>query len=587
MRRRAFTDRSLFPRRLCSTLRSIGTFLIMLAAADESHAANRRWGGGNGTFSLPANWQGGIVAGVNDIPQFGLSSFPFQVTYTVSFSTFPTNQALEIEDDVVTFDLNGRTYTTLEAAGNEIGNQPGGFTGALTITDGTWQVTPSGAFVDIGAVANASGGLTVSAGGRITNSPFLIVGSAGPGTLTIQNGGLIPSASITLGLGASGTATVTGAGSALGTSLLNVGGASSGTLNISAGGSVQSDGDTTLGSIASGPGTVNVDGADSQWTNDEDLIIGDAGSGTLSISGGGRVESRSGYLGNDSLGSGLVNVDGASSQWILDWDLEVGRVGQGTLNVTDGGRVENSTLASVLRIGRDAGAVGVVTVDGAGSQLNTTLSLFVGMAGQGTLHVTGGGHVQNAVGSIASQPGGSGTVNIDGVGSQWINSGSLTVGAAGNGELNITGGGRVQNVGTEIGRGPGVMGAVTVAGADSQWLNSGPLFVGSTGGTGSLSIEAGGTVSSSGGSVGLGSSGAVTVTGAGSNWTNSGNMNVGFGGAGTLMIQDGASVVTSSAGVRNSGTVTVTGTGSNWTMTGALVINGNGGTATVEIEPAR
>ena len=39
-----------------------------------------------------------------------------------------------------------------------------------------------------------------------------------------------------------------------------------------------------------------------------------------------------------------------------------------------------------------------------------------------------------------------------------------------------------------------------------------------------------------------GSDGTVTVTGAGSTWTNSGNLFVGGGGTGTLTVADGATV---------------------------------------------
>ena len=239
MRRRDFTDRSLFPRRLCSILRSIGTFLIMLATADESYAANRRWGGGNGNLQPPRQLARRDRGGRQRHPTIRPLELPF--SGHLYRQLFDLSDESGARDRRRRRDLRPQRPDLYNFGGRRQRDwQPTGRVhGRLTITDGTWQVTPSGAFVDIGAVANAPGALTVGAGGRISNSPFLIVGSAGPGTLTIQNGGLIPSASITLGLGIT-ERPPSPHGSALGTSLLNVGGASSGTLNINAGGSVQS-----------------------------------------------------------------------------------------------------------------------------------------------------------------------------------------------------------------------------------------------------------------------------------------------------------------------------------------------------------
>ena len=76
------------------------------------------------------------------------------------------------------------------------------------------------------------------------------------------------------------------------------------------------------------------------------------------------------------------------------------------------------------------------------------------------------------------------------------------------------------NIGGFIGNLPGSQGTVTVSGT---WTNVGTLVVGGLG-TGTLTIQDGGTVSSGGGgSIGLaaGSTGTVTVTGPGSTWNNS------------------------------------------------------------------
>ena len=83
-----------------------------------------------------------------------------------------------------------------------------------------------------------------------------------------------------------------------------------------------------------------------------------------------------------------------------------------------------------------------------------------------------------------------------------------------------------------------------MTGAGSTWTNiSGGIVVGGLG-TGTLTVENGGTVNSSGAPVGLavGSTGAVTVTGPGSSWNNTAlaaGLNIGGFGRGTLTISNG------------------------------------------------
>ena len=113
-------------------------------------------------------------------------------------------------------------------------------------------------------------------------------------------------------------------------------------------------------------------------------------------------------------------------------------------------------------------------------------------------------------------------------------------------------------------------------------------------GTGTLTIQNGGTVNSGGGgSVGqsVGSTGTVTVTGPGSSWNNgpSGGLNIGSFGTGTLTIANGGRVINITAvaanignGAGSQGTVTVTGAGSTWSNSSGVNI-GNLGTGTLTI----
>ena len=112
--------------------------------------------------------------------------------------------------------------------------------------------------------------------------------------------------------------------------------------------------------------------------------------------------------------------------------------------------------------------------------------------------------------------------------------------------LTIQTGGTLANSFGTVGNLPGGLGTVTVTGAGSNWSNAGSVVVGGQG-TGTLTIQDGGTVNSGGGSVGLsaGSTGTVTVTGPGSSWINgpSGGLNIGSFGTGTLTIANGGRVI--------------------------------------------
>jgi outer membrane autotransporter protein len=164
---------------------------------------------------------------------------------------------------------------------------------------------------------------------------------------------------------------------------------------------------------------------------------------------------------------------------------------------------------------------------------------------------------------------------------------NLSVGANGTGMLTIQTGGILTNSLGTIGDLPGGEGTVTVTGPGSNWSNVGSVVVGGLG-TGTLTIQNGGSVNSGGGgSVGLlaGSTGTVTVTGPGSTWTNSpgGGLNIGSSGTGTLMIANGGTVTNSTPAVANignntgsQGTVTVTGAGSSWSNSFGLSIGNFG-----------
>lgn len=87
----------------------------------------------------------------------------------------------------------------------------------------------------------------------------------------------------------------------------------------------------------------------------------------------------------------------------------------------------------------------------------------------------------------------------------------------------------------------GMVVSVPSAGQPSPWTIGGTLSVGDLS-DGTVSIDAGGKVSSAFGYLGVnpGSTGSVTIAGAGSEWINAGPVIVGYAGTGTLSITNGA-----------------------------------------------
>ena len=422
-------------------------------------------------------------------------------------------------------------------------------------------------------------------------SNVLGVGHSGSGTLRIADGVAVKSYDGYIGYDSSSTGAVTvdGAGSSWTSfSSLYVGRNGSGSLTVTAGGHVANSADAYLGLSAGKSGAVTVDGAGSTWTSSSNLYMGVWGSGSLAITGGGLVSNTTAYLGYRTGSSGVATVDGAGSAWTSFSCLYVGYSGPGSLAITDGGHVSNNSDAY---LGRFAGTVGTVTVDGPGSTWTNSSSVFVGYDGTGELAITGGAMVSSsAVSYIGRSTTGNGTVTIDGFGSKWIDSSSMHVGYNGTGTLAVVRGGSACIAGdAHVGRSQGSNGTVTVDGSGSTWTSFSFLNVGYDG-MGTVAVTGGGTVSTSGNTyLGLstGANGAVTVNDAGSTWTSPSDVYVGYDGRGSLSIGAGGEV-SSSADVfigrssSGNGDVTVDGPGSTLTISSYLYV-GHEGTGTLAV----
>ena len=119
------------------------------------------------------------------------------------------------------------------------------------------------------------------------------------------------------------------------------------------------------------------------------VTVGDAATGSLTVSGGGTL-SNSNFLhvGNGATGVGTVTVTGANS-FMGNSDGEIGVSGTGTLNLQNGG---TANFNDGLTLGLNPGSNGTVNVDG-GTLSVTGAQIFIGSGGTGTLTVSNGGSV--------------------------------------------------------------------------------------------------------------------------------------------------------------------------------------------------
>jgi T5SS/PEP-CTERM-associated repeat protein len=448
-------------------------------------------------------------------------------------------------------------------------------TGFVDVVSGGNLVVNSNTYMGGGPLS--TGTVTISGvGSQWNNDAELYIGVSGSGTVVTEEGGQVSiSARVALGLnpGSIGTAIVTGAGSTwtMNTFRRNelfVGGSGRGSLTIEAGGQVSNE-DSYLGSASGSTGIATITGAGSKWTSSSQLYVGSSGSGTLTIEAGGQVSNGFGYIGDNSGSTGTATVTGAGSKWTNHASLEIGRSGSGTLTVTDGGEVEatqlyasisdligNGTISATKGAVLDADLMFDATHGtqqdlpfGSGGTLTVNWNsgtLGVGYKQEGSLTVSDGVEVLTEFGHLGYRSGSTGTATVTGAGSKWTNSISLTVGeGGGSGTLTIEGGGQVTTVEGFLGRGNAstCSGTATVTGVGSQWTNSDSFFVGYTHG-GTLTIEAGGQVSNTTGYLGRDSdsTGTAAVTGVSSKWTSDGYLYVGYDGSGSLTISGGGLV---------------------------------------------
>ncbi|MGI9292119.1 MAG: beta strand repeat-containing protein [Gammaproteobacteria bacterium] len=401
-----------------------------------------------------------------------------------------------------------------------------------------------------------------------------------------------------------------------------------GTLNISDG-YFDTGAWSQVGLDAGSSGTVNIGAG---GTLETFMRVGVSGTGALNVSNGGELRG-SNNLPNQSRisvaeqnnSSGYVTVTGTDSKVDLfgQADFGIGSNTDASLTVTDngyfrgvgmtlaqgngsdvtltvdsGGRVDTGYISDrgdmVLALGTNSKAL--VSVDGAGSEVDIAGGLFVGHAGsEAQVDVTNaalletGGTLPYYIGArtvrIGTENDNSGIVNIDGAGSEWDVGANIYIGNSdstnASGELNITNGALVDvkkaidfTYSSLTVDGDAASGSTGVLNIDGGTMRLESVEINfAVEGDGELIVENGGRIEGGLGVIGdfdAESNAKATLTGAGTTWDAFWSVNV----YDEMNVLDGATV-SASGGVAKGGTVNIDGAGSRWDSQSDLVIDGD------------
>ncbi|HEV2510987.1 autotransporter domain-containing protein [Bosea sp. (in: a-proteobacteria)] len=376
----------------------------------------------------------------------------------------------------------------------------------------------------LNASSGLSGGIVVDSGTLTFNQPTAVtVGNVISGGGSVTKDG-------------AGTLTLTGANTYTGGTTLN-----QGTLSISQ--------DANLGNAAGGLtfGGASTLQVTSSFTTARGVVLN--ANATVEVTTGQNFT-----MGGAIIGTGGVVKTGIGTLTLTGTNFYSGgtTISAGTVSVSSDANLGASGTSITFNNSTVVGGAGT----GADAILRTTTSFSSNrniVFGDGALN-QGGGRIETDAGTTLTLTGtisavgttpsfikqGAGTLVLTGdssvgyEGRTWVNEGTLRIEGGGKlGSNSVGGQAYISNGATAI-----------VTGIGSSWETAGAMRVGEHG-SGTLRIEAGGSVTTGGGAgtvgiVGGGGDSSVTITGSGSQWIGNGTeLYVGHSNAGTLTLSNG------------------------------------------------
>ena len=285
-------------------------------------------------------------------------------------------------------------------------------TGTMTIADSAAVTVNNNKDFYLGAASGSNGTLNVNT--NATMSAYnLFVANSGTANMTVDGSADVSTAN-NVNIGAqstgNGNLTVTGSGTTLtvgGELKSGINGTGSLTISDSAVVTVNNNKNMFVGQSQGSNGTLNV--LTGATLNANKLVVANQGTGAMTISGGADVTvSNEVNLGSGSNGVGTMTVTGSGSTLVSGNQLKVGiNGGTGTLEIKDSATVtvnndrdtwlgQNSGSSGTLNvnsgatlnankflIGYSSGSTGIMTVSGAGTVVNASNRIQVGVNGGG------------------------------------------------------------------------------------------------------------------------------------------------------------------------------------------------------------
>jgi trimeric autotransporter adhesin len=341
-------------------------FAIWGPPSDSVWSGDPNTPGSSGTFANAANWACSVLPDATQTIVIDrtranqLTGVNLDTVYQLNLAAPLTARRIIANSDIVTINLDGKPLTlsvgpSIFRPGIIVGDRAGP-ENRLFLTSGSGgpAVTLDAGGVNVGRAAGSASRLSVdSTGMTLRVRGPVIVGDAGQGTLNIGTG-----ATLLYG----DDPAVTGAGPgilALGLAPCTLAGttpcASLNVLNTGTLASFVPGSQATVTEVVSIAGAadaraaVSLTGPTALWdARQNNFFLGDLGRGTLSISGGAQLLSRTQnqvVLARLPGSSASVSIRGAGSRWVESLTgLTVGTAGPVTINVADGGRLQAPTF---------------------------------------------------------------------------------------------------------------------------------------------------------------------------------------------------------------------------------------------------
>ena len=360
--------------------------------------------------------------------------------------------------------------------------------GPSNAATGIVNVSGAGALLDtngspLAVGLNANGTLDITQGGTVTagttNSSVnsaVAVGKTANGTLLVSDPGseLISTGFVYVGRSASGNLIIQNHGSVV------VNQDPTGNANVAIGNGNGANGSTQTSIQTGGSGTAEVTTGGDLYSQEGIYVGMNGASGTLTVNNSGTVEAafQIGIGRSETLAAGGTLITNSGTTIAGTAELIAGQgtitVGAGGLLKADGAGITAAGTADIV-VGAGVDASGVLNVTGAGATVNSEgYQIAVGQLGNGTLTVSQGGTVLGGTPfagddglAIAVAAGIDGSVTVTGSGSFLNAGGQIAVGVDGTGTLSIENGGSGQATQLVTATGPGSSATVTVAGTGS------------------------------------------------------------------------------------------------------------------------